>query len=224
MGSYPVIIIVPAFNEERHVRRVVSGLKLAGFDDVVVVDDGSHDRTAYEARLAGAVVIRHVINRGQGAALETGNEYARARGAAWVAHIDGDDQFNPADIVSALERARKEQADVIIGSRFLDDRTKLPFTKKHIVFPVARLINTLLTGVKLTDVHNGFRLFSRRALSTISLKHDGMAHNTEFIAQIKRHGLAFVEHPVEVRYHEYGQGWRAGWRILKDWCVGWFVS
>ena len=211
-----MFIIVPAYNEEKRIGRVVRGLFEQGLTSVVVVDDGSTDRTGDIARDGGAVVLRHAVNRGQGAALETGNEYARQQGADYVVHFDGDGQFNPADIMAAVKLLRERNLDLVIGSRFLDTRSRVPWFKRHVVLPISRWINFLFTGLALTDVHNGFRILSSRALQQIVITHDGMAHNSEIIAQIKKQHLAFAEHPVEVQYHEYGQGVRGGLKIVWD--------
>ncbi len=208
--------IVPAYNEARNIGRVISDLFSHGLQNIVVVDDGSSDNTVAEAQAAGAIVLKHEVNRGQGAALQTGNEYALANDASLVVHFDADGQFNPADIAEALTVMKDKNADVLLGSRFLDNRSQMPWTKKYIVLPVARMINWFLTGLKLTDAHNGFRILSRRALQKINISQDRMAHNSEIIKQIKIHNLAFVEHPVQVKYFEYGQGVGGGLKIILE--------
>ncbi len=211
-----LFVVVPAYNEEKNIGRVLGGLFSHGHKNVVVVDDGSSDNTSEAARLAGAVVLQHEVNRGQGAALQTGNDYALQNGASNVVHFDADGQFNPADIEVALGAMQANGADVLLGSRFLDSRSAIPWTKKYIVLPISRFINRLLTGLKLTDVHNGFRILSRRALEKINISQDRMAHNSEIIKQIKQHKLNFIEHPVEVKYFRYGQGLNGGIKILQD--------
>jgi glycosyltransferase involved in cell wall biosynthesis len=211
-----MMIVVPAYNEEKNIGRVIRGLFEHGYNEIVVVDDGSTDHTAETAEAAGAAVVRHKTNRGQGAALRTGNEYALSRGADMVAHFDADGQFNPADIAPAVKLILEGKADIVLGSRFLDNRSKLPWSKRYIILPVSRWINYLLTGIKLTDVHNGFRVLNRRALENIKTTQNGMAHNTEIVAQIKQKDLKFAEAPVEITYSEYGQGIVAGFKILRD--------
>jgi glycosyltransferase involved in cell wall biosynthesis len=212
-----VFIIIPAFNEEKTIHQVVCNLMLSGYENIVVVDDGSVDSTAYLAQQAGAVVIKHMVNRGQGAALETGNEYARMNYATHVVHFDGDGQFNPKDIEHALAFLEQNQLDVVIGSRFLDSRSKIPFLKKKILFPIGRTINFLLTKLTLTDVHNGFRVLSHNALSVLRITQDRMAHNSEINLLIREKQLRYAEFPVEVKYFEYGQGIGGGLKILRDW-------
>ena len=218
-----ILAVVPAYNEEKKIGRVVRDLFQHGFK-VIVIDDGSVDCTSKEAAASGAVVLKHKINRGQGAALQTGNDYALAQGAETVVHFDADGQFNPADIAPAVKLLQDQQLDVVLGSRFLDRRSQLPWLKRYVILPVGRLVNFLLTGVWLTDAHNGFRILSRQALDKIKITPDGMAHNTEILAQLKKQNLKFAETPVEVKYFEYGQGIRGGFKILVEWVVGLLIK
>ena len=217
-------IVVPAYNEEKNIVQTISGLLSHGYQSIVVVDDGSGDNTALLARQAGAEVISHEINRGQGAALQTGHEYVLLRGAQIIVDFDADGQFDPKDIASAVDKLQKENFDVVLGSRFLTVSSQIPFTKKYFILPLARIINRLFTGVKLTDAHNGFRVFSRSALEKIQITQDKMAHNTEIITQIKKNKLCFAEVPVQVKYLAYGQSWRGGLEIIKDLIVNFFIK
>ena len=219
-----ILIIIPTYNEEKSIGRVVRGLFEQGWNNVVVVDDGSADSTAVQARQAGAQVLCHSVNRGQGAALQTGDDYALRNEAEAVVHFDADDQFNPVDIRGAVEVLKNKQVEVVLGSRFLDNRSQVPWVKRHIILPVSKWINFVFTGVGLTDAHNGFRVLSRSALEKIKITQSGMAHNSEIVHQIKKHHLKFTEFPVEVRYHEFGQGIGGGFKIIKDLVVGWFVK
>lgn len=211
-----VFIVIPSYNEEKNIVRVISGLFLHGFKNIAVVDDGSTDQTYEVAKQAGIYVLKHKINRGQGAALQTGDEFAVSRGADIVVHFDADGQFNPVDIKPAIEIMEKNKVDVIFGSRFLDNRSKMPWSKKNIIFPVARFINKFFTGVKLSDVHNGFRVLSKKALEKINITQDRMAHNSEIVKEIRKFGLTFMESPVQVTYAGYGQGLSGGVKILWD--------
>lgn len=215
-----VFIVVPAYNEAKHIGRVIRGLFEHGWRNVVVVDDGSSDDTASAARAAGATVLCHAINRGQGAALQTGNEYVLSRGARWIVHFDGDGQFNPRDIGAAVAIIEDKEVEAVLGSRFLDNRSKIPWVKKYFILPAARLVNYFLTGLKLTDAHNGFRILSRAAAEKITITQDGMAHNSEIPYQIRKQNISYVECPVEVLYFESGQGVIGGFKIVKDYIVG----
>lgn len=217
-----VLVIVPAYNEANRIGGVVQDLVTHHFT-VVVVDDGSTDETSAVAKAAGAVVLQHPVNRGQGAALETGNEYARRQGATTVIHFDGDGQMKAGDIAPALRLVESDTCDVVLGSRFLDKRSRLPWSKRYLVLPISRWINFVFTGIQLTDAHNGFRILNRKALEHIRIQQDGMAHNSEIIAQVNKFKLRFVECPVEVVYHEYGQGVGGGVRVILDLIKALFV-
>lgn len=211
-----IIAIVPAFNESKRIADVVTDL-LRVVTEVVVVNDASVDDTATLAAAAGATVLSHRVNRGCGAALETGHAYARIQKAAYVVHFDGDGQFSSDEILPALKKLEDEQADVLFGSRFLNNESKtLPWSKRHIIHPIARYIDRLFGSVKLSDVHNGFRILSADALQKIIITQDRMAHASQIPELVNKHALPYVEFPITVTYHEYGQTAKGGFIILKD--------
>lgn len=217
------MVVIPAYQEGSRVGGTVrSVLLLGGEVQVVVVDDGSLDGTSDAARFAGATVLRHTVNRGQGAALQTGTEWALAHGADYIVHFDADGQFDAADILRAVDYLTAHNVALVLGSRMLRDNS-IPKTKRYLLLPIARLVNWAFTGVWLTDAHNGFRVFSRRATEQIVIHHDRMAHNTDIVAQIRERGLSFAEMPVTVRYDHYGQGLGGGVKIVADLLVGWFL-
>lgn len=216
------IAVVPAYMEEKKIGSVARSLSVL-VDKVIVVDDGSTDDTAKNAEVSGAIVLRHKINRGQGASLQTGCDYALQLGADYVLHFDGDGQFDVNDIQPALEKLKMEKADILFGSRFLGTESNTPWFKKQILFPIARIFNNFFTGLKLTDVHNGFRVLSRLALQKIIITHDRMAHATEIVAQTKHNKLKYIEFPIKVVYCEYGQGFFGGLKILNDLVLGKFI-
>lgn len=216
------IAIVPAYNEAERIKKVVQSL-LSHVDRVVVIDDGSNDTTGTEAREAGAIVLTHPINLGQGAALETGHEYARMNHALYVLHFDGDGQFDVTDIARGKKILEEEKKDIILGSRFLQPTSHIPFFKRRIILPIARWVSMLFSGLKLTDAHNGFRILGPRALECIRITHSNMAHATEIVEQIRAHGLSYEEVPIRVIYHEYGQRMRSGFTIVKDLIIGKFI-
>ncbi|MDZ4221497.1 MAG: glycosyltransferase family 2 protein [Patescibacteria group bacterium] len=197
------IVIIPAYKEAEKIFDVVRGVQEAGYD-AVVVDDASPDNTSDEARRAGAVVLRHFINRGYGAALCTGNEYALRHGYDIAVHFDGDGQHNPNEIGRVIERIRDGDADVVIGSRFLQHNASIPFVRKMLL-KAAILFTWLLSGIKLTDSHNGFRAFSSRALSALECRQDGMSYASEVVDQIAEHKLALCEVPVTITYTDYSK-------------------
>lgn len=217
------IALVPAYNESGNIENVIKSL-LPFVDRVVVIDDGSDDDTTKHAKSSGAVVLVHPINLGQGAALETGHIYARREGASGVIHFDGDGQFDPQDIIKAREILDSGEVDVVLGSRFLGNNPGVPWFKRFVILPLARHINHLFTGIKLSDAHNGFRAFSSKALKHIRITHNRMAHATEILSHIKKNNLTYTEIPVKVTYHRYGQGVSGGFAIIKDLITGKFIN
>jgi polyprenyl-phospho-N-acetylgalactosaminyl synthase len=210
-----IFCIIPALNEEKTIGEVVKKIKTL-VDNIVVVDDGSSDKTAEIAAAAGAVVLRHPLNRGQGAALETGNQYALNAGAEAVFHFDADGQFFIEDIPAMLEPLIKGKADAVLGSRFLEKKSNLPFLKEKIFMPIARLVNRFLFGIVLTDPQSGFRAATVATWKKIKIQQDGMAHCSEIIAKIFKNKLRVIEIPITVRYNDFGQRFGSGVRIVKD--------
>lgn len=217
-----LIAVVPAYNEEKNIGPVISGL-FNHVDKVVVVDDGSTDNTSLVSEKAGAVALCHKINRGQGAALQTGHEFALKIGAGYVIDFDADGQFDVLDIKPALAELQKSGADILFGSRFLDNRSQVPWLKRKILLPLGRLFNQMFFGINLTDAHNGFRILNQRALALIRITQDRMAHASEIPAQAKKLGLRQIEFPVKVVYREYGQGLGGAMRVVRDLVFGKFM-
>ena len=218
-----VFVVVPAYNEEKNIGRVIRDLFQHGYKNVVVVDDGSDDNTYIEAQKMGATVLKHENNRGQGAALQTGNEFALDNGAEIIAHFDADEQMNAGDICKAIKKIQEEDLDIVFGSRFLNGAVGVPWTKRFIILPIARFINNFFSGLRLTDAHNGFRVMTRQSAEKIIITQDGMAHNSEITAQVKKNGLSYAEIPVNFVYKEYGQGIIGGVVILRDLLLGIFI-
>ncbi|GAA1613860.1 glycosyltransferase family 2 protein [Leucobacter chromiireducens] len=196
-------VVIPLYNEATVIAGVIRDL-LAQFPHIVCIDDGSRDGSGEIARQAGARVVTHPINLGQGAALQTGFEYALERGAEFVVTFDADGQHRVEDAAAMLRRARAEDLAIVFGSRFLDDRTNPGFLKK-VVLKTAVAVTNVTTRTKLTDAHNGLRVIRADALRQIKLRQDRMAHGTEIVVQLGRTGLPYAEHPVEVIYSEYSK-------------------
>lgn len=218
-----ILALIPAFNEEKTIDAVIKDVE-SHVDEVVVIDDASKDATVQKAQKAGATVLVHKINRGQGAALETGHSYARAKNTDIVIHFDADGQFDGAEVPKALTEFKKQNVDVLLGSRFLKENTDVPALKRYVLLPLGRLLDRMLGSVKLTDSHNGFRVLGKNALDHIHVQQDRMAHATEIPVLIKKHGLRYAEFPVTVRYNEFGQGATGGFRIVKELLFGKFVK
>jgi len=213
-----VYVVIPAYNEGAVLPRVVSEVGRAGYT-VVVVDDGSTDATADHAHAAGAIVVRHPFNLGQGAALQTGIDYALAHAAQFVVTFDADGQHRVSDIPRLTEALVRERADFALGSRFLGQAPNLP-PMRRLVLQAATLFTRLTTGLRVTDTHNGLRAMTRRGAGRIALRQNRMAHATEFLDQIARSRLGYVEVPVTIEYSAYslakGQKLSDSLRILVD--------
>lgn len=198
-----VWVVIPLYNEAEVISGVVNGL-LSDFPNVVCIDDGSSDGSGKLAVSAGANLVSHPINLGQGAALQTGFDYALERGAKFVVTFDADGQHRVVDATAMLNRARSEDLAIVFGSRFLDDRTK-PGILKKIVLKTAVWVTNITTRTKLTDAHNGLRIIREDALRQVKLRQDRMAHGTEIVVQLGKTKLPYAEHPVEVLYTDYSK-------------------
>jgi polyprenyl-phospho-N-acetylgalactosaminyl synthase len=209
MSPGRVWVVIPAYNEAPVIAGVVEAVR-ASVENVVVVDDCSGDGTREAARSGGAVVLRHPINLGQGAALQTGIRYALSRGAEFIVTFDADGQHRPEDIGVLLDTQRRTGADVVIGSRFLGSAQNIPAARRAIL-KLAVAFTRMTGGLKLTDVHNGLRLLTRAAAQRIRIRQNRMAHASEIIDEIRRLGLSVTEAPVTIVYTEYSL--RKGQRI-----------
>lgn len=201
----PVWVVVPAFNEARVIASTVAPLVSAGYR-VVVVDDCSTDGTWAVLETLPVIRIRHRLNLGQGAALQTGMEYARRQGAGVVVHFDADGQHDAAQIPLIVAPILAGEADIVFGSRFIrpDDARQVPRSRR-ILLRAGRIFSGLMTGLWLTDTHNGYRALSARALSAIRLQENGFAHATEILDAAGRASLRYVEVPVTIRYTPYSR-------------------
>lgn len=215
-------VVVPAYNEAAMIERVVRSLR-EHYPNVIVVDDGSTDHTCEAARRGAASVLRHVINRGQGAAIQTGIEFALSAGARYVVTFDADGQHCVEDIAALLRSVAAGECDVALGSRFLGQAIGLSPLRRF-TLRLGVLFTRLTTGARLTDVHNGLRAFSRRAAERVDIRLDGMAHASELMDLILAEGLSYKEIPVTVRYTAYsrskGQRSRGAARIAMHYLLG----
>ena len=194
-------VVIAAYNEATMIGRVVTEVRRAGYR-VVVVDDGSKDATAQVARAAGATVIQHPFNLGQGAALQSGIDLALASGAEVIVTFDADGQHGAADISRLAEALDEENADFVLGSRFLEASSNIP-PMRRLLLKAATVFTRVTTGLRLTDAHNGLRAMTRRGAGAIRLRQNRMAHASELLAQIGASGLHYVERPVTIHYSDY---------------------
>ena len=194
-------VVVPAYNESTVIASVIHELR-AVYRNVVVVDDHSSDETGAAALSAGATALRHPVNLGQGAALQTGIRYALAQGADWIVTFDADGQHRVEDIAVLVDVQKRTGADVVLGSRFLGRVENIPRLRR-MVLKMAVVFTRLTSGAKLTDAHNGFRLFTRHAAGQIRITQNRMSHASEITNQIQALGLSVAEAPVTIVYTEY---------------------
>jgi glycosyltransferase involved in cell wall biosynthesis len=213
-----VWIVIPAYNEGSAVAQTVASVR-AWLPNVVVVDDGSSDNTAEQARWADAHVVRHAANLGQGAALGTGIRYALLEEADCIVTFDADGQHQPSDIEVLLRAAREHRADVVLGSRFLGQASDMPASRRWLL-KLATAYTRFTTGLSLTDAHNGLRLFTRKAAEQLRIRQNRMAHASEMLEWLGSSGLRVVEAPVNVVYTNYslakGQTAFSAFNILWD--------
>ena len=203
-AAQEVALVVPIYNEGPVIAKVLNEAKTI-FPHIICVDDGSVDDSAALARAAGATVLTHAINLGQGAALQTGiTYYLRATDLPYVATFDADGQHQTDDVVSMWKRAKTDELDIIFGSRFLSERQEMGAAKR-IVLKTAAWATARTTHMELTDAHNGLRLLSRRAAGKLNLKQNRMAHASEIVAQLGKSGLPWAEMPVHIRYTDYSK-------------------
>lgn len=196
-----VFAVVPNYNEKGRIGAVVRDL-LSRVDRVVVVDDGSSDGSEEEARHAGADVIVHVLNRGQGAALKTGTVYAVSEGADVVVHVDADGQHDPEAVPTLVAPILEGRADAVFGSRFLGvTSVGMPASRK-VLLMAARQFSALVLGIPrtVTDPQSGMRALTSAAVEEIDFMQDRMAHCSEILRNAYRSPLRCVEVPIRVRY------------------------
>ncbi|OBK21202.1 glycosyltransferase family 2 protein [Mycobacterium asiaticum] len=222
MGSdtRDVWIVVPNFNEGPVIGEVISELRSV-FDNVVCVDDGSSDGSGEIARLAGAHLVRHPINLGQGAAIQTGIEYARSQpGAKVFATFDADGQHRVKDLSAMVDRLLVGDVDIVIGTRFgRPVGSRPPFLKRMVLQTAARL-SRRGRRLGLTDTNNGLRVFNKTVADGLNITMSGMSHATEIVMMIAENQWRVAEEPVEVLYTEYskskGQPLLNGVNIIFD--------
>jgi glycosyltransferase involved in cell wall biosynthesis len=199
-----VWLVIPLYNEAEVIREVVTDARRA-FRHVVCVDDGSTDGSADAAVAAGAHVVRHPVNLGQGAALQTGFEYALSvPSMRWVVTFDADGQHQVQDAVDMVALARADGLDVVFGSRFLDDRTQAGVVRRLVLRAAVGYTN-LTTGTRLTDAHNGLRVLSREVVARLDITQNRMAHASELVAQIGDLDVRYGESPVHILYTDYSK-------------------
>lgn len=211
-----IIVVVPAYNEASVIDEVLCGLLAEGYR-VVVVDDGSEDDTAKVVARHPVHLIQHAENRGQGAAIQTGLDYARSIHADVMVTFDADNQHSVADIQQMVQPILDQKVAVVFGSRFLNPQNHMPPIRSMMLRCMAWIFGRAYQ-VSLSDVNCGIRAFSAAAVSQITITQPRMAHTLDIIEQVHKHQLSFTEIPVTVHYTEYslskGQKWYHGLPML----------
>ena len=199
-------VVIPAHNEDAVLGDVLDDVRSCEPQmQIVVVDDGSSDQTYDVAAARGAHVLRHIVNLGQGAALRTGIDYALRMGAEIVVTFDADGQMDARDIAAVVEPVRLGECDVTFGTRFASQRPEGIRPLRRVLLFVALVFTRMTTGLAVTDVHNGFRAFSRKAVESMRLEQNRMAHASEIVHEAARLRLRWKEVPVRIRYTEYSR-------------------
>ena len=223
-NSEEIAIIIPLYNEEAVVTKVLEELRqMYPAYVIIVVDDCSNDSSFEAAQVQGVYLLRHVINLGQGAALQTGIEYAAQLGCKYVVTFDSDGQHDPLDIQSFINILKENRADIVLGSRFLGQTQNMPTRKKYLL-KASRFFTWMTTGLMLSDSHNGLRAINIAAFPNFHITQNRMAHASEIINIIKNLKMRYVEQPCNIRYTEYsikkGQSMWNSINIVLDYLIG----
>jgi glycosyltransferase involved in cell wall biosynthesis len=214
-------VIIPAYNEETIIGKVVKGV-LNVSRHVIVVDDGSTDCTVKKVLDYPVTLLRHPINLGQGAALQTGFDYAITQPVDFLVTFDADGQHTPEEIPYLVDICQSGGYDVVLGSRFVRGGVAVSIMpERRLMLKLATLFTRWTTGLIVTDTHNGFRVFTKKAASQVHINHNGMAHASEILSQIAQLKLKYTEAPVTVHYTAYSK--KKGQSILNAVNILWDI-
>ena len=222
MNSTNVWVVIAAYNEEQTIGKTVAEVR-SFIPQVIVVDDYSSDSTGHKAVEAGAYVLTHLLNLGQGGALQTGIAYALALGAEYIVTFDADGQHCAEEIMPMLNSLQKSDAEVALGSRFIGKALNLSLQRK-LLLKAAIAFTTLTCGLRLSDVHNGFRILSRDFCDKFEFTQNRMAHASEILNYIAYSKTSYIEYPVTIAYTPYsikkGQKSSNALRVLMELFLG----
>ena len=198
-----VFVVIPAYNESTRVGEVVRQVRSL-YPNVVVIDDGSMDDSVVQASAAGAMVLRHAVNRGQGASLQTGIDFSLTRGAKYIVTFDSDGQHRVDDISTLIQPIIRGEWEISLGSRFIEHSQGIPPIRR-VLLRCGVVFTRIVSRVDISDTHNGLRAFSKNAAEKINITLDRMAHASELIDQIRDSGCKYGEVPVHIHYTDYSQ-------------------
>ncbi|MEZ4883096.1 MAG: glycosyltransferase family 2 protein [Chitinophagales bacterium] len=197
-----ILVLLPAFNEASVIRSVIQGIRNVGYPNVCVVNDGSSDDTLLNALHSGAIVLSHCINRGAGAAAQTGIAYANKHHFPFIIMMDSDGQHLVEDIEKLCFAMENTMADIVIGNRFALQSNAIP--NQRIVYnSLANIFTNLFCSKKYSDTQSGFRLLNRKAIENLQLKNRGFGYCSEMLIEAEKNGLQIAETPIQVIYNEY---------------------
>ena len=198
-------IVLPAYNESKIIREVIKEIQDAGYQKIILVDDGSTDDTYQVASaIPGIIALRHKINRGKGAATKTGIEAVKMLDASVVVTLDSDGQHNPEDIARLIQPILDGKCEVSLGTRLKNPKGMTWY--KILANHIGNAVTWYIYGLWVSDSQSGFRAYSRHAVELINTKTDRYEYDSEVIREIYLHKLKYCEIPIEVRYTEYSMG------------------
>lgn len=215
-----VYIVIPVYNESKVISDVISKLKPYKYN-IVAVDDGSTDNSLEILKsFKWIYTLHHIVNLGQGAAIQTGITWALKCNAKYIVTFDSDGQHPAEEIENIVQILASGKADVVLGSRFLNEHLNSGIPKiKRIVLKIATVFTRLSCGINVTDTHNGFRGFTSFAAKHIRITQNRMSHASQILSQIAQHNLKYIEHPVTITYTEYSMA--KGQRISNSLNILW---
>ena len=199
-----IFVIIPCYNEATVIRKTVEEVLEKGYT-VVIVDDCSKDNSKKQLSGLPVYYLRHRVNMGQGAALQTGIDFARKKDAKYFVTFDADGQHDSNDIPGMIAFLEKENADIVFGSRFLPGSKTNVSRSRGFALNMGRYINYFVSGIMLSDSFNGLRLFSKQTADKISITENRMAHPIEFLVLTAAKKLKYAEYPVSIHYSEYSK-------------------
>lgn len=194
-------IIIPVYNESKTLIRVIKNLKKK-FKNIVCVDDGSNDNIYRKIEKEKIFYLRHEINLGQGAAIQTGIDFAKKMGGSYFVTFDGDGQHKVKDAYNMTRLIIKNNFDIILGSRMEKKNNSIPLSRK-IILKIGIIITRFFSKLKITDVHNGLRVFNLKFANKLKIVENRMSHPSDFLENITKNNFEYSEYPTDVIYSKY---------------------